>query len=386
MIQMIREVEMMKTIRASMVAAVLLALVLLLVCGTAMAEEGGDTSSGTLQYTGDMDALRTDLREVLEKKRTRITVKDATAEEFDNIALYYMLRDEMLRLAPEYGCVLNSRYTYIGYLRKINITVSYPDFSDLPAPFELTTYYSGYTYTQKDSKGNETTDKSFAGKRVLHVMGRTSCPNTQAFLSYVTAAAAVLEAADVEVAVTLVNLNDNTWPEYEELLSSFHCWKSWSGGLIQESAILRHFDQMNEDLSITFPVVMLADTDGNIIYCSTGYVEEPLRVIATAIRGKAVYPGLLIIPASVTEIEAEAFMNCTDIEEVRFAGDSITAIGEYAFMGCTNLKCVTLPVSVRKVDRTSFRDCSEDLTVYCSRNSPFIWDLYNENVYFKYFD
>lgn len=392
----------MKAIRSILCAAMLLALLLFLPCGTALAEE-----TGAIEYTGDPAALRKDLRALFESKCAEIVLTDATDAEFDVYALYDILHEESLRLAPEYSCIVASRFSYSDYFRQIYVPVSYLDAADLPQASELTTFYSGYTYTHTDSTGTKVTEKTFAGKRVLHVFGRTTCPNTQAFLPYLNAAANLLNDADVEVVIHLVDLTDETLPYYEELFSRHHCWK---GDMLREWDVLEHFGLLDDGGYITFPVVLLADVDSDIIYCSSGYVNEPLQLIATAIKGKIARSNVLIIPASVTEIEAEAFMNCTDIVEVRFAGSNVTTIGERAFAGCTSLERITLPDGVTEIkarafadctsllritlpntvttlDRTAFRNCSSGLTVYCSRTPKSVWNnLYNENINFQWYD
>lgn len=62
------------------------------------------------------------------------------------------------------------------------------------------------------------------------------------------------------------------------------------------------------------------------------------------------------IPESVTEIGEEAFMDCTDLEEVNFAG-STAYLGERAFKNCTGLTEMYVPASGILYDGT-FAGCT----------------------------
>lgn len=63
------------------------------------------------------------------------------------------------------------------------------------------------------------------------------------------------------------------------------------------------------------------------------------------------------IPESVTEIGEEAFMDCTDLEEVNFAG-STAYLGERAFKNCTGLTEMYVPNSGILYDGT-FAGCTK---------------------------
>ena len=63
------------------------------------------------------------------------------------------------------------------------------------------------------------------------------------------------------------------------------------------------------------------------------------------------------IPASVTSIGMGAFYDCTGLTSVTIP-DSVTSIGEWAFWGCTGLISVTIPDSVTSIGRYAFRDCT----------------------------
>ena len=80
----------------------------------------------------------------------------------------------------------------------------------------------------------------------------------------------------------------------------------------------------------------------------------------------------VMIPESVTEIGEEAFMDCTDLEEVNFAG-STAYLGERAFKNCTGLTEMYVPDSGILYDGTfaGFLSCVFDSYRY--REDPLLF-------------
>lgn len=65
------------------------------------------------------------------------------------------------------------------------------------------------------------------------------------------------------------------------------------------------------------------------------------------------------IPATVTEIEKEAFHFLKNLETVTFRGESqLKTIGDNAFDDCVKLKSVTIPASVTEIGFGAFSGCS----------------------------
>jgi len=62
------------------------------------------------------------------------------------------------------------------------------------------------------------------------------------------------------------------------------------------------------------------------------------------------------IPRGIFEVAKEAFINCTNVEEVHF--NDVEEVGNYAFDNCENLKTVHLDNVVR-VGKSAFEDCSK---------------------------
>ncbi len=64
----------------------------------------------------------------------------------------------------------------------------------------------------------------------------------------------------------------------------------------------------------------------------------------------------IIIPNSVKTIKANAFEDCTALENINIPS-SVTEIGEHAFFGCRSLKSITIPSSVRTIGSLAFDGC-----------------------------
>ena len=96
------------------------------------------------------------------------------------------------------------------------------------------------------------------------------------------------------------------------------------------------------------------EIEGNHIII-TGLVKTDLEKIVIPERIKGSF---------VTEIESEAFEDCTSLKNVTIL-DSVTEIAYGAFDGCTSLKNVTIPDSVKEIDDYVFEGCTslENVTI-----------------------
>lgn len=65
----------------------------------------------------------------------------------------------------------------------------------------------------------------------------------------------------------------------------------------------------------------------------------------------------LVIPNSVTKINAMAFQGCRTLKTVRIP-DNVTCIGESAFRDCVGLTGVTMGNGVTHIEEDAFRDCT----------------------------
>ena len=65
----------------------------------------------------------------------------------------------------------------------------------------------------------------------------------------------------------------------------------------------------------------------------------------------------ITILADVTSIGANAFYECSSLKEITIPA-SVTSIGNYAFAGCSNLTEITIPGSVTSIGISAFSSCS----------------------------
>ena len=77
--------------------------------------------------------------------------------------------------------------------------------------------------------------------------------------------------------------------------------------------------------------------------------------------------GALILPASLKQVEAQAFYNDSSIQSIVIP-DGASSIGDEAFSGCTNLTEITIPESVISIGDNAFSGC-DDLTIRCHSDS-----------------
>ena len=70
----------------------------------------------------------------------------------------------------------------------------------------------------------------------------------------------------------------------------------------------------------------------------------------------------------MTSIGNDAFCGCDNITSITIP-DSVTSIGNEAFSACSSLASITIPASVTNIGDLTFWDCSENLIIYCVKNS-----------------
>ena len=241
--------------------------------------------------------------------------------------------------------------------------------SDLPAePAAFNTNVTAPSFTMTAAGGQVLTSENFgAGRCLLLVYGRVYCGNTQAFLADIQDYLDLLETNGVTV---LVGLHDDP---SDELMNDF---SAFFGGVLcakvtnyySESGMWTGLDAVGAGTgSVTFPVVFLRSAEGRLLYYSTGYVEDPLPVVAAAIVMGRKYTRLdlsakLRLPDDLTSVEAYAFQKgkYTSV----YCGEKVTSIGAYAFANNTSLQWIWLPPSVTSIDKTAFSGCPSSLVIY----------------------
>ena len=79
----------------------------------------------------------------------------------------------------------------------------------------------------------------------------------------------------------------------------------------------------------------------------------------------------IIYPESCTDIAANAFKGCTNLETVSFGQNSkLQTIGDGAFARCTSLKEIEIPASVTLLYLSAFSVCDNLKTIICHATLP----------------
>ncbi len=99
-------------------------------------------------------------------------------------------------------------------------------------------------------------------------------------------------------------------------------------------------------------------------WCSVDFADYAANPIyyAAAFKVAGVEVSALVIPDSVTEIGARAFMNYSGFTSVTL-GAAVEKIGESAFEDCDAIAAIVLPDSVKEIGNSAFAGCTKLATV-----------------------
>ena len=240
----------------------------------------------------------------------------------------------------------------------------------LPAePAAFNTDVKAPSFTMTAAGGQVLTSENFgAGKNLLLVYGRVYCGNTQAFLAGIQDQLDYLEANGVAV---LVGLHDDP---SDELMNDF---SEFFGGVLCAKVTNDYYESgmwtglaavgAGDGGYITFPVVFLRSADGRLRYYSTGYVNDPLPVVAAAVvmsrdRLSLKNTAEFVLPEDLTEIRADAFRHGS-FSSV-YCGENISSIDAYAFAENDSLQWIWIPPSVTSINKTAFYGCPSTLSIH----------------------
>lgn len=120
------------------------------------------------------------------------------------------------------------------------------------------------------------------GKKLMIVYGRTVCLNTTAFLSNISGYISQLKNNGVTVLAALYdNPSDAEIKEMESRFPGVVCARVAD----TDNSMWEALYELNKtDGSVIFPVVILKNAKNAITYCSIGYVDEPLKLVAGALN------------------------------------------------------------------------------------------------------
>ena len=147
----------------------------------------------------------------------------------------------------------------------------------LPAPYSLMNQVAGIDFSLIDSSGRTLTRKDFATGNTLLVFGRPTCPNTMWFVNEIIPWKDVLEKNQLNVIIV--------FEDAQQVAESagqipFTCTYQADSGM-------EHW-KFNSRIGLTggyiLPQLVLQNAQGYAFYYSTGFVEEPERILATALQ------------------------------------------------------------------------------------------------------
>ena len=155
--------------------------------------------------------------------------------------------------------------------------------ASLPDPVDVSARVEVPDFTFEKADGKILTKDNFAkGKRLIMVYGRTTCYNTRAFVGNIAQYINLLEENNVTVLLALYDEpSSSEMKEMEELCPGVVCTKVTD----YDNSMWEGLWSFNADTGgVVFPVVFLKNANNAMTYYSTGYVDEPARLVAGAIQ------------------------------------------------------------------------------------------------------
>ena len=138
-----------------------------------------------------------------------------------------------------------------------------------------------FTFTTKD--GTVLTKTGYGkGKKLIMVYGRTTCLNTTFFLSEISGYVSQLKNSGVTILVALFdNPSENEIKEMESRYPGVVCARVSSGDNSMWDGL---YEMDMTDGSVIFPVIFLKNAKDTVTYCSVGFVDNPLAIVAGALN------------------------------------------------------------------------------------------------------
>ena len=148
---------------------------------------------------------------------------------------------------------------------------------ELPDPYDLNAPVEGIDFAFLDTSGNMLTRQDVEEEHTLLIFGRDGCGNTRSFINEITPWASVLAENGLKVIVVYetsqeAGLNDGKIP--------FTCVSEADPGYARWEFLQR----IGITGVYTYPLIILQNRQGYAFYYSTGYVNDPERVLATALK------------------------------------------------------------------------------------------------------
>ena len=238
---------------------------------------------------------------------------------------------------------------------------------ELPAGVEQNARHRISAFSVTTSSGKVLNMSNFgSGRDLIMVYGRIQCGNTRKFLSDISPYCEMLSRRNVTVLVLLFDdPTTDAMKAFEKNYPGIVCGKlpaDDSDYSLWEA--LDSFGYVDEEgyIEVVFPAVFLKNKLNRLTYCSTDYVDEPLKIVAGALEipeNQSLYE--VSLPGDLWWIDNEAFRGA------RFSsvelGNLMYGIGEYAFADNRNLKKIYIPSSVGYISDTAFANCPSNMVI-----------------------
>ena len=153
----------------------------------------------------------------------------------------------------------------------------------LPDPVKTTASVESPDFELKNIKGTLLTKSGYgSGKKLMIIYGRIICGNTRAFLSRITDYIEPLKKSGMRVVLALFDdPSVSEMIEMESLYPGIVCTKVTENDYSMWESLSAFKYGSN---SVAFPVVVLKNSNNKMTYYSTGYIENPLAIVAGALQ------------------------------------------------------------------------------------------------------
>ncbi len=226
-----------------------------------------------LFYTNEV-TLENCIKEALENKYTLVKLRNLSKDTLESTDA-----DLAVSLFEQYAMQYGSRllsYRSVGPMMIFDVEPDAYVKEKLPEPFVLTTPVAGTNFTYVNASGTALTRKDYETSKLLLIYGHPSNYYTTALVEGLVPWKKVLTENNVEV---IVILEDRSQVSEYSKTSPFEC--VYDVDYIETSGFM---SRIGMESGYNYPLIALQNANGFVSYYSDGYVEEPERLIATAIQ------------------------------------------------------------------------------------------------------
>lgn len=161
-------------------------------------------------------------------------------------------------------------------------------------------------------------------------------------------------------------LTNSTWTYNDSFAGNYlDCvYDSSIGGYIWRGLLEYNGEKYSEN-SLEIPEYYDDGTNGSKRILQVGYGTTGYVLYTGNTSSDYYYSGItsIVLPSSITKINANAFRGATALVDIEIGDTAITTIGNYAFYGCTGLTSITFPSTLTSIGGYAFNGCTSLVTV-----------------------